>query len=451
MFILEDKQLSFDTIPFLKYPYNPEHPLMKLEAAIQWDNLLEALAGFYCADDGRPSIPLRAQAGTLILKYIKHFPDRDTVVYVQENLYAQRFCGLSPEQAVDYMHPATGLSNFRAQIGPEGMTFIENVLHAAARKKPLKRGNQLIIDTTCVPMDIRYPTDIRLLERCRREALILIKKAKAFGVDSSYRTYARLAKKVYTVFAKLSKPKVNTRKKVHKQMLQFVRRNLKQLTDLRSQCTRALGRRVREESDRRRFDILRFLQRLKESERKIQAILHQQKQVYHGNVHLPQRIVSFHKDHVRPIMRGKFPVPTEFGPKVLLAVVRGYTYVVQAFQDNVSDTRMTVPALRWFKMVFGKFPRELLADRGMWKRAAAKWLRAAGIGCGIQVKGKEVPDTAVTRRQIRQRLPIEARISLSKRCFGWDRCRARNDDHEESWIRLGAAAMNVHLAYGDTS
>jgi len=451
MFILEDKQLSFDAIPFLKFPYNPEHPLMKLEAAIQWNNLLEALAVFYSAEEGRHSIPLRAQAGTLILKYVKNLPDRDTVALVQENLYAQRFCGLSPEQAVDYMHPATGLSNFRAQIGPEGMAFIEEVLHAAARKKPLKRGNKLIIDTTCVPLDIRYPTDIKLLERCRREVLILIKKAKAFGVGASYRTYSRMAKKAYTVFAKLSKPKLKTRKKVHKQRLQFVRRNFKQLADLRSQCTQALGRRVRDESDRRRWDVLRFLQRLKESERKIHIILHQQKQIYGGNVHLPHRIVSFHKDHVRPIMRGKFPVPTEFGPKVLLAVVRGYTYVVQAFQDNVSDTRMTVPALRWFKTVFGKFPRELLADRGMWKRALAKWIRAAGIGCGIQVKGNNVPDTPVTRRQIRQRLPIEARISLNKRCFGWDRCRARNDAHEESWIRLGTAAMNVHLAYGDSS
>jgi hypothetical protein len=451
MFILEDKQLSFDTIPFLKYPYDPEHPLMKLEAAIRWDNLLEALAGFYCPDEGRPTTPLRAQAGTLILKYVKHLPDRDAVIYVRENLYAQRFCGLSPEQAVDYMHPASGLSNFRAQIGPEGMVFIEEVLHAAARKKPLKRGNKVIIDTTCVPLDIRYPTDIRLLERCRREVLSLIRKAKAFGIEASYRTYARVARKIYTVFAKLSKPKAQTRKKVHKQMQQFVRRNLNQLKDLRMQCTQVLGRRVGDESDRRRWEVLRFLQRLKESERKIQIILHQQRQIYRGNVHLRHRIVSFHKDHVRPIMRGKFPVPTEFGPKVLLAVVRGYTYVVQAFQDNVSDTRLVVPALRWFKTVFGKFPRELLADRGMWKRAMARWLRGAGVGCGIQVKGNSVLDTPATRRQIRQRLPIEARISLSKRCFGWDRCRARNDDHEESWIRLGAAAMNVHLAYGDTS
>lgn len=30
MFILQVKQLSFDSIPFLKYPYNPEHPLMNV-------------------------------------------------------------------------------------------------------------------------------------------------------------------------------------------------------------------------------------------------------------------------------------------------------------------------------------------------------------------------------------------------------------------------------------
>lgn len=451
MYILEDKQLSFDTIPFLKYPYNPEHPLMRLEAAIRWDDLLNALAGFYCADDGRPSTPLRAKAGTLILKHIRHLPDRDTVVYVQENLYAQRFCGLSPEQAVDYMHPATGLSNFRAQIGSEGMALIEDVLHAAARKKPLKRGNKLIIDTTCVPMDIRYPTDIRLLERCRREVLHLIRKAKTFGIEVSYRTYARTARKIVTFFSKRSKPSKAERKKVHKQLLQFVRRNLKQLRDLRPRCTRTLGHRVRAESDRRRGDTLRFLRRLKESEHKIGVILHQQRQIYRGRIHLPHRIVSFHKDHVRPMVRGKIPVPTEFGPKVLLAVVRGHTYVVQCFQDNVADVRTLVPALRWFKTVFGRFPREILADRGMWKRSWGRLFTALSIQLGIQPKGRVVADTSASRRQIRQRLPIEARISLGKRCFGWGRCRARNDHHEESWIRLGAAAMNVHLAYMDSS
>ncbi len=448
MLLKDNPQLTFDAIPFLKFAYKPDHPLMQLEKAIRWDHLLEALAAFYSEEEGRPTISLRAKVGTLIVKFVKKLSDRETVIYVEENLYAQHFCGLTPDQANGYMCPETGLSEFRRQIGPEGMALLEAVLNAAAEKKPLKRGNKVIIDTTCIPLDIRYPTDIKLLERCRREVLRLIKKAKGFGVEASYRTYARVAKKIYTLFAKLSKPKAATRKKVHKQLIQFVRRNLKQLMDLRIQCTRDLGPSVNDPENPRRFETRRFLQRLKESESKIRIILHQQKQIYQGNLHLPGRIVSFHKDHVRPIMRGKFPVPTEFGPKVLLAVVRGYTYVVKSFQDNVSDTRMTVPALRWFKTVFGKFPRELLADRGMWKRAVAKWLRAAGIGCGIQVKGKEVPDTPVTRRQIRQRLPIEARISLGKRCFGWARCLARNDEHEESWIRLGAAAMNVHLAYG---
>ena len=447
MVLKDNPQLTFDAIPFLKFAYKPDHPLMLLEKAIRWDPLLEALAVYYSEEAGRPTISLRAKVGTLIVKFVKKLSDRDAVVYVEENLYAQHFCGLTPDQANAYLCPETGLSEFRRQIGPEGMALIEAVLNAAAEKKPLKRGNKVIIDTTCVPIDIRYPTDIRLLERCRREVLLLIRKAKAFGVAASYRTYARVAKKVYTVFAKLSKPKAKTRQKTHKQMIQFVRRNWNHLADLRQTCTQALGRRVRDERDPRRFEIHRFLKRLKESEDKIEMILHQQKQVYRGRLHLPGRIVSFHKDHVRPIMRGKFPVPTEFGPKILVAVVRGYTYVVKAFQDNVSDTRMVVPALEWFKTKFGKFPWELLADRGMWKRAMAQWMKAAGIGCGIQVKSPNAPDTPVTRRQIRQRLPVEARISLGKRCFGWGRCLARNDDHEESWIRLGAAAMNVHLAY----
>lgn len=442
MYLKEDPRRTFGDLPFAEFVFDDQHPLMKLSWAIHWDNLLEQLQSFYSKDQGRPSDPIRAQAGTLMLKFIKNLADRETVRCVQENIYAQRFCGLTPVQAKDYMSPATGLTRFRAKIGPKGMALIEEALTAAAQGKSLKRGGKLIVDTTCVPLDIHYPTDTKLLERCRRSILKLFQKAKCLGLEVFYRTYNRTARKIFVTFSKLSKPKEKTRRKVHKQMFQFVRRNLKQLMDLRQKATRELGPQCRDDEK-----VWGFLSQLKEAQIRIRTIMHQQKLVRRGIFHIPNRIVSFHKDHVRPIVRGKFPLSTEFGPKALVAVVRGCAYLVTAFQNNVADASMLTPALRWFKEKFGCLPREVLGDRGFYAQWRVRCLKAMGITPGLQQRGKAIEVSSTQRRMIRQRLIIEARISLVKRKFGWTRCRARIDEHENSWLGLGMGAMNAHLAF----
>lgn len=171
MLVQDDPQAQFSDLAFSEFVYDPAHPILKLGKAIHWKNLLEALSQFYSADQGRPTIPLRAQAGTLILKHVKKLSDRDVVGYVGESFYAQRFCGLLPGQVLRYMDPETGLTHFRKTLGEEGMNFIAEVIQSALRRRPLVKKGKLIVDTTCVPADILYPTDVRLLERCRKASL----------------------------------------------------------------------------------------------------------------------------------------------------------------------------------------------------------------------------------------------------------------------------------------
>ena len=442
MLVPENPQSELADLPFAEFVFNPDHPLLRLAAAIAWDDLLGQLRAFYSEDRGAPSTPLRAQVATLMLKHLRNLPDREAVHLVLENMYAQRFCGLSPAQVADYMHPASGLSNFRAKIGAHGMALIEEALTAAGQGSSRKRGSKLILDTTCVPADILYPTDIRLLERCRQAVVRLLRRAKDLGVEALYRTYNRTARKVFVQFSKLGKPGEKKRRRVHKRMFQFVRRNLKQLTDLRQIASRELGPRCRADAD-----VWAFLQQLKTVELRIRTILHQQRLVRQGVVSIPNRIVSFHRDHVRPIVRGKFPLSTEFGPKVLFGIVRGCVYRVAAFQNNAADATLITPALRWFKERFGRLPDEVQGDRGFFARWRVRVLKAMGITPGLQQRGKAIEKSAAWRRMIRQRLVIEARISLGKRKFGWNRCRARVAEHETSWIGLGAAAMNAHRAF----
>ena len=441
MFVDQDPQAQFSDLTFSEFVYDLNHPLLKLEKAVHWKNLLDALSQFYSPDQGRPSTPLRAQAGTLILKHLKKMSDRVVVGYVQESLYAQRFCGLLPGQVLHYMDPETGLTHFRKTLGEPGMQLIAEVIQSALRKKPLVKGGKLIVDTTCVPADILYPTDIRLLERCRREILSCMQRAKDFGLKTAYRAYSRVARKIFVTFAKISKPKPKTRKNVHKKMIQFVRRNLKQLEDLREIATQELGPQAK--TSKR---ILRFLQRLKTSSQKIQIILNQQKQVYRGRLSIPGRIVSLHKDHVRPIMRGKFPLSTEFGPKILVAIYRGWTHVVKVFQNNVPDSSLALATLIWFKRTFGHLPKELLGDRGLSSRHNELILKSVSVRSGLQPRGNN-PLNPKQKKDIRDRLAIEARISLAKRMTGWSRLMSRTPSHDHSWIALDSLAANLRLAF----
>lgn len=444
MLVKSDSQPTLADLPFADFIFDPKHPLLQLGGAIHWDALVAALGPFYSETKGRPSTPLRVQAAVLILKFVKNIPDRAAVACVRENLYAQRFCGLSPTQAADLnMHPATALTNFRRKIGPQGLAIVKDLLAAASCGKSYRRADSLILDTTCVPLDILYPTDIRLLDRCRREVLRLIRRAKAFGLKTLYRTYARTARKVFVTFAKLSKPSKQARRRAHRQMFQFLRRNAKQLCDLHLKATQALGPKCRKNKH-----LHRFLTDIKSTIAKIQVVLHQQGMVRRGLVHIPGRIVSFHKDHARPIVRGKFPLPTEFGPKVLFGLVKKRLHVLGVFNDNVSDTTLILPALRWFKATFGRLPKELFADRGFFSRSWVRWLKTLGIEPGLQPRGKRIDDsTPAYRRMVRRRLPIEAFISLDKRCHGLNRCRARTIPHEPAWIHLGVAAGNAHKAF----
>lgn len=442
MYVKEDPQSNLADIPFAQDIFNPNHELLQLSDAIDWNSLLVGLEQFYSPDKGRPSTPLRAQSATLMLKHLKNLPDRAVVHYVEESIYAQRFCNLTPSQALDYMDPANGLTCFRAKIGPKGMALIQQALNSAAHGKFRKKGGKFIFDTTCIPLDIIYPTDIKLLERCRKQIMRLFKEAKNMGLKVFYRTYNRTARKIFVTFSKLGKPKEKTRKRVHKQMFQFVRRNLKQLMDLKQRATRELGHHCRSN-----LEILGFLKELKVIEIRIRTILHQQNLARRGLKSIPNRIVSFHKDHVRPIVRGKFPISTEFGPKVLLGLVKGSLRLIDGFHNNVADATMIVHALRWFKTTFGHLPKEANADRGFYSRWRARFIKAMGITSGLQQRGKVIQTSSAQRRMLRQRLAIEAFISLGKRKFGWNKCLARIPEHEFSWIGMGAAAMNAHRAF----
>jgi len=63
----------------LKDTLDQKHPLFILAEKIDWQQFEEAFSGLYCADNGRPALPIRLMVGLLILKHLRNISDESVV------------------------------------------------------------------------------------------------------------------------------------------------------------------------------------------------------------------------------------------------------------------------------------------------------------------------------------------------------------------------------------
>ena len=68
-----------------------DHEMVRLAGVIPWGCLAEEFGPLYCADNGRPAMPIRLMAGRHYLKHLKGLSDEQTVFGWVENPYWQFF------------------------------------------------------------------------------------------------------------------------------------------------------------------------------------------------------------------------------------------------------------------------------------------------------------------------------------------------------------------------
>lgn len=418
--------------------------LYKIAQAIDWDSLSDKLAQFYCPDNGRPTKPSRVKVGLSILKHLYQISDEEAVNTLKCNLYAQYLCSISIEEARDFLDPTT-LVKFRKKIGLAGVKIIEQEVFLALKRAKLFKGRKLICDTTVVPSNIAYPTDVSLLEKVRRKAIRYLEQAKQFG-SRSYRSYKRVAQRVFIQYQKFRHHTTKSRRRVQKKLLQFARRNINQLKEAVQEVSSLVGTGLDKAKEQ-------FLKESKNFLETASSILTQQKDVYQG-LAVKERIVSIEKPHIRPMVRGKYPVEVEFGPKVLLNLKNDFLFLEDLKFNNISDAQLLEKSIRGYQRQFGHLPTQLSTDRGFW--SSENYLLAQGYGISkiaIENKGKSryLEDKPFRERLRRLRCKIESKISLAKRKFGLDRIRYNIPEGEEMWIRLSLVSMNLKTAIGSTS
>ena len=209
----------------------------------------------------------------------------------------------------------------------------------------------MIVDATCAPADISYPTDLGLLNRARvhTEKIIdiLYKQIKEKN-HKKPRTYRNLARKDYLAVAKQRRPTGNKRRQAIKKQLQYIKRNrdhIEQLIDLGVTL---------ENVNKKQYKTLLVLT----------EVARQQQWLFDNNKQsIEDRIVSLSQPHIRPIVRGKAGKSVEFGAKLSASCFEGYVFLDRMSWDNFNESGDLKAQVEAYHRFTGYYPESVHADR----------------------------------------------------------------------------------------
>lgn len=370
---------------------------VKLANQINRDELCEPIEKAYCKNNWRPSINIRMMVSLEILKHLLKLSDEKLVKQLQTNIEVKYFCGVSNINDNTSIEPSS-LTHFRNRLTqfPEILEKIEKVMLVESIKRlPKKKQWQYDQDSTVIEENVAYPNDVDLLSQLIEKTSSIANKAKQTGIKSLQWIvvkWKRIAKKMKTKYhfatGKKKKELLETTKKWLYKIAIECERLIKTIRNkIRSQKNTKTKKKLKKELNY-------YLKVWKE-------ILKQQWEMIKNKTNkVKNRIISYSKPYLRPIVKWKKGKKVQYGAKAQIwmiwwkvAVAVGYTW------DNEHDWKWIKKWLEKVENVRWKSPGELWYDKWWRNQEAYEYLSEKGITNGIQgSKGRnELPKNTKKR------------------------------------------------------
>lgn len=446
---------------------NSENEWVKLAGIIPWWVFEKKYAEQFPSNTGQPACSLRQALGSQIIKEKYQFSDEMTVEHIAMNPYLQYFIGLTEYRQTTPFDPSM-MSRFRQRLTPEMLQDVNDVITgrktveqiAAEAEEHNDSGDSsagsgggsgqpeskeepnegtLILDATCAPQAIRFPTDTSLLSEARQNTESIIDSFHAAGLTDGKkpRTYRIVAKKQYNGFSKSRKKTSRSIRNTKRQQLNFLRRNLKHIDAViqnhPDEWEKALTGWQRE-----RLAVIRTLYA-------------QQREMYESaSTRIDDRIVSLSQPWVRPIVRGKQNAPVEFGAKVEMSDIDGFLRIEFLSWDAFNECHTLQDSVEAYRKAYGHYPERVLADTIYRTRDNLRYCKEHGIHLNGQRLGKPSKDPAIRKQELRlewlesgERGDIERRFGISKRCYSLGRITAKLKHTSEVMIHMSVLTLNL--------
>ncbi len=431
-----------------------------LSKLVPWDYF----AGHYyknmTKEKGAPTIDARIILGAVIIKHLYKLDDRETIEMIKENPYMQYFLGLMNFSTAPVFDPSLFVI-IRKRIGVEIFDKLtENLISVVMdiEKKPEQKDSQtassnnedsskdttstknrgkLQMDATVADADIKYPTDLDLLNDSREKSEQLIDAlCKELNVKQKPRTYRKVARKE---FLKVSKMKNKNQKSLHRAIrlqINYLSRNIKSVNNLLDSIKE--GKVPFDKQELKYFFV-------------IQHVLAQQNQMFKsGSNSCDDRIVSIHQPHVRPIVRGKSNRKVEFGAKINVSLQNNYARIDRISWDAFNESTDLKQQVERYKDLYGYYPELVQTDKIYLTRENRNWLKERSIrhiGSPLGRRPKQEHKTAYQKRkekkEFAERNHIEGKFGQGKNGYNLNHIRARRSDTSISWIAAIIYIMNL--------
>ena len=420
---------------------------VKKAQTIPWSEIEARYATLFTNRKGNVAKPLRLALGSCIIQAEYGFSDEETAHMIQENPYLQYFCGYPGYDDERLPFDPSLMVYFRKRLTPEVLGEINEMIVREAKERQEKEsksndnndsdnhpgsgGNNgtLIVDATCAPSNIRYPQDMSLLNEARENAEKLLDALHDPADGKKPRTYRKCAHKDYLKYTRRRKHTAKmTRKAIGKQ-LSYLRRDLEAIDGKLS-----IGKVL----------TVRQTQRLNT----IRTIYEQQKYMHDNRTHsVPDRIVSVSQPFVRPIVRGKAGKPVEFGAKLDISVVDGWTRLEYYSFDAYNEAGNLKAMVERFREREGHYPARILADKIYRNRDNLSYCKEHGIRISGPALGR--PRKGEVRNKIQdykdecERVEVERRFSLAKRKCGMGLVTAKLQETVAHVLAMSVLVLNL--------
>lgn len=291
--------------------------LGKIYATIPWEDLVRV---FKIKEKAKGTKNYFSPKGKLALMFLKHYAccsDRRLTEQLNANIDYQFFCDISLGH-----HRLTSykiVSQIRCE--PADLLNISEVEKVLFNRwsSYIKDQDSITTDATCYESEVRFPTDQKLLwesaDWSYGQVKIICKELKLKLPRTKYLKWKRR----YTSYSKM-------RRKTNKKRIPLTRSLLHLLN------------KINKERDILENDFDFEMPKLYYKRRTIIKKIYRQQQLLFTRREKPKnRIVSIHKNYLRPIVRGKEIKAVEFGAKVNKLQIDGINFIQKISFDNFNE------------------------------------------------------------------------------------------------------------------
>lgn len=402
--------------------------LGKIHTAIPWDDLVK---GFGIKESVKGPDGYFSPKGKIALMFLKHYAgcsDHRLIEQLNGNVDYQFFCDI--HLGLQRLGNPKIVSDIRCELSAcLDIAQLEKTL-CGYWMPYIAEPEKIVVDATCYESDLRYPTDQKLLWESVDWLYRQLKQiCRAKGIKVPRSKYLKW-KKRYIGYSKMRKKTIKKRRSLTRALLGLLKKFIGLEKQLGTKYTLGLPRRYH-----------KTLATIKK--------VYGQQYLYFAKGEKPKgRIVSLHKDYVRPIVRGKEIKTVEFGAKVNKVQIDGISFIQKLSFDNFNEGTQLKSSIYKAQGLTKTKVKVVGADTIYATNKNRTFVTNENIQTDFRPKGKPSKHhkqqrqlkTAITKERASR---LEGSFGKEKEHYHLKKIKARTKANEALWIFFGIHTANA--------